>query len=161
MRKLLLFFSLISTAIIMLLSVSRAQQVADPNFDAKVAHPAYTKSGPKVLFDEAHNNFHTSTGRYKPFADLITNDGYQITPNKEKFSAATLKGFDILVISNALGAERMNMPEASNPAFTAEECDAVRDWVKGGGNLLLIADHAPMGSANQILAERLGVNMSK
>ena len=53
------------------------------------------------------------------------------------------------------------MPEAANPAFTAEECDAVRDWVKGGGNLLLIADHAPMGSANQILAERFGVNMSK
>ena len=139
-----------------------AQQVADPNFDAKVAHPAYEKkNGPKVLFDEAHNNFHTSTGRYKPFADLITNDGYQITPNKEKFSAQTLKGFDILVISNALGAERMAMPEASNPAFAAEECDAVRDWVKGGGALLLIADHAPMGSANQIMADRFNVNMSK
>src|SRR5438552_4490933 len=32
-------------------------QVADPDFDAKVAHPAYAKDGPKVLFDEAHNNF--------------------------------------------------------------------------------------------------------
>src|SRR6185295_19508849 len=74
---------------------------------------------------------------------------------------ATLKGFDLLVISNALGAERMNMPEAVNAAFTAEECDAVRDWVKASGNLLLIADHAPMGSANQILADRFGVNMSK
>jgi len=139
-----------------------AQQVADPNFDAKVAHPAYEKKhGPKVLFDEAHNNFHTSNGRYKPFADLITNDGYQITPNKKKFSAQNLKGFDILVISNALGAERMAMPEAGNPAFTAEECDAVRDWVKSGGALLLIADHAPMGSANQIMADRFGVNMSQ
>src|SRR5438477_2539718 len=138
-----------------------AQQVADPNFDAKVTKPAYPKNGPKVLFDEAHNNFHTASGRYKPFADLISNDGYQIIPNKEKFSAAVLKGFDVLVISNALGAERMNMPEASNPAFTPEECDAVRDWVKGGGNLLLIADHAPMGSANQIMADRFGVNMSK
>jgi hypothetical protein len=141
--------------------IGSAQQVADPNFDAKVAHPAYTKNGPRVLFDEAHNNFHTAGGRYKPFADLITNDGYQITPNKEKFSAATLEGFNVLVISNALGAERMNMPEAANPAFTVRECDAVRDWVKAGGNLLLIADHAPMGSANQILAERFGVNMSK
>jgi hypothetical protein len=138
-----------------------AQQVADPNFDAKVSHPAYPKNGPKVLFDEAHNNFHTAGGRYKPFADLITNDGYQITPNKQKFSAGVLKGYDVLVISNALGAERMNMPEASNPAFTVEECDAVRDWVKGGGALLLIADHAPMGSANQILADRFNVNMSK
>ncbi len=153
--------SFIALAVILFAVTIRAQQVADPNFDAKVAHPAYTKNGPKVLFDEAHNNFHTASGRYKPFADLITNDGYQITPNKEKFSAATLKGFNVLVISNALGAERMNMPEAANPAFTTEECDAVRDWVKSGGHLLLIADHAPMGSANQILAERFGVNMSK
>jgi hypothetical protein len=138
-----------------------AQQVADPNFDPKVARPAYAKNGPKVLFDEAHNNFHTAGGRYKPFADLITSDGYQVTPNKEKFSAQVLKGFDILVISNALGAAQMNMPEASNPAFTDAEADAVRDWVKAGGELLFIADHAPAGSANQILGDRFGVNMSK
>lgn len=138
-----------------------AQQVSDPNFDPKVAHPAYSQKGPRVLFDEAHNNFHTASGRYKPFAELIASDGYQITPNKEKFSAQVLKGFDILVISNALGAPLMAQPEASNPAFTDAECDAVRDWVKGGGALLLIADHAPMGSANQILGDRFGVSMSK
>ena len=138
-----------------------AQQVADPNFNTTVERPAYKKNGPKVLFDEAHNNFHTAGGRYKPFADLITSDGYQVTPNKEKFSAATLKGFDILVISNAMGAPQMNTPEASNPAFTAEESDAVRDWVKKGGALLLIADHAPVGAATQILGERFGIDMSK
>jgi hypothetical protein len=136
-------------------------QIADPNFDAKVAKPAYTKKHPRVLFDEAHNNFHTASGRYKPFADLITNDGYEITPNNQKFSADTLKGYDILLISNALGAQRMNAPDAGNPAFTDQECDAVRDWVKGGGALLLIADHAPMGAANQILGQRFGVDMSK
>src|SRR3979409_2265145 len=100
MKRLVLRLVLLTTTSILVLNISRAQQVADPNFDAKVAHPAYTKNGPKVLFDEAHHNFHTATGRYKPFADLITNDGFQITPNKEKFSAATLKAFDILVISN-------------------------------------------------------------
>src|SRR5690349_24303327 len=114
MRKLILPAAVIVIAAVVTVNRSYSQQVADPNFDAKVAHPAYPKNGPKVLFDEAHNNFHTASGRYKPFADLITNDGYQITPNKEKFSAAGLKSFDILVISNALGAERMNMPEASN-----------------------------------------------
>lgn len=138
-----------------------AQQIADPNFDTKVANPAYKKNGPKVLFDEAHKNFHTAGGRYKPFADLITSDGYVVTSNQKQFSAQTLKGFDILVISNALGADQMGAPEASNPAFTEAESDAVRDWVKAGGALLLIADHAPMGSANQILADRFGVNMSK
>ena len=159
MRKITTAYLLI--ACVWACSTVVAQQVADPNFDTKVAHPAYTKKGPKVLFDEAHNNFHTAGGRYKPFADLITSDGYQVTPNKEKFSAQVLKGFDILVISNALGAAQMNLPEAANPAFTEAECDAVRDLVKGGGALLLIADHAPAGSANQILGERFGVNMSK
>jgi hypothetical protein len=139
-----------------------AQQVADPSFDTKVAKPAYSKSThPRVLFDEAHNNFHTASGRYKPFADLITSDGYAVTPNKVKFTPDALKGFDVLVISNALGAPQMGAPEASNPAFTEEECDAVRDWVRGGGSLLLIADHAPMGAANESLGKRFGVEMSK
>jgi hypothetical protein len=136
-------------------------QMADPNFDARVEKPAYKSKGPRVLFDEAHNNFHTAGGRYKPFADLITNDGYQIVSNKEKFSATTLKGYQVLVISNALGAPQMGSPEASNPAFTDAESDAVRDWVRAGGSLLLIADHAPMGAANQILATRFQVDMSK
>src|SRR5260370_1976153 len=121
-------FSLIIAASI-LFSAIHAQQVADPNFDAKVTHPAYAKNGPKVLFDEAHNNFHTASGRYKPFADLITNDGYQVTPNQQKFSAETLKGYDILVISNALGAPRMNLPDPPNPAFAHAAYDAVRHSV--------------------------------
>jgi len=138
-----------------------AQQVADPDFDSNVAKPAYTKKHPKVFLDEAHYNFHTASGRYKPFADLIGSDGYQVTPNKQKFSKETLKGCDVLVISNALGAMAMGSPEASNPAFTEDECDAVRDWVRAGGNLLLIADHSPMGAANERLGQRFGVEMSK
>jgi hypothetical protein len=141
-------------------AVVSAQQVADPNFDTKVARPAHTKNHPKVLFDEAHNNFHTADGRYKPFADLIRNDGYVITPNKQLFTASSLKPFDILVISNALGAPQMNAPDATKPAFTDAECDAVRDWVRGGGALLFIADHAPMGSAAESLGSRFGVGMS-
>jgi hypothetical protein len=138
-----------------------AQQIADPDFDSKVANPAYTKNHPKVFLDEAHNNFHTASGRYKPFADLITNDGYQVIPNKQKFTRESMKGCDVLVISNALGAPAMGSPEASNSAFTDEECDVVRDWVRDGGRLLLIADHAPMGAANEKLALRFGVDMSK
>ncbi len=108
---------------------------ADPGFNTKVARPAYAggPTHPRVLFDEAHHNFHTASGRYKPFAELITSDGFQVIPNEEKFAREVLSKGDILVIANALGAERMGMPEASNPAFTDAECDAVRDWVKEGG----------------------------
>jgi hypothetical protein len=140
---------------------ANSQQEADSTFDVRVAHPSYTTTHPKVLFDEAHNNFHTSSGRYKPFADLISNDGYQVLPNKRKFEKRTLAGFDILVIANALGSPDVDAREASNPAFTESECDAVRDWVREGGNLLLIADHAPAGGAAANLATRFGVEMSK
>jgi hypothetical protein len=138
-----------------------SQQVPDPNVDVKVARPAYTKNTPKVLFDEAHFNFHTTDGRYQPFATLITNDGCRVTPNKQKFSKQSLAGYDVLVIANALGAAQMGAPEASNPAFTEEECQAVRAWVQTGGALLLIADHAPMGAAAERLGQQFGVGMSK
>ena len=135
------------------------QQLSDPNFNAHVAKPAYAKKHPKVLFDEAHFNFHTAGGRYKAFADLMTNDGYRITPNKQKFSKDSLDGYNILVIANALGAAAPSDPQASNPAFTDEECDAVRDWVRSGGGLLLITDHQPTGAAAEKLAKRFGTEV--
>ncbi|HWE39171.1 MAG TPA: DUF4350 domain-containing protein, partial [Isosphaeraceae bacterium] len=132
------------------------QQVADPNFDTKVARPAYDSRHPKVLFDEAHHNFHTAGGRYKPFAELISSDGYQVTPNRAKFTAESLRGCDVLVIANALGAESMGHPDAGKPAFTGDECRAVRDWVEAGGSLLLITDHEPMGPAAADLGKQFG-----
>lgn len=145
------------------------QQVADPDFDTKVARPAYTKERPKILFDEAHANFHTAGDRYKPLAELLSNDGYEVASSKEKFSSKLLSGYRILLIANALGAESLKSPEWSpnwfaagaKSAFSEEECDAVRDWVKQGGALLLIADHRPFGAAAESLAKRFGVEMSK
>jgi hypothetical protein len=142
-----------------LATVACDQQVGDASFDTRVAHPAYVTSRPQVLFDEAHHNFHTTTGRYKTFANLMTHDGCVVTPSALPFSAATLAGHDVLVIANALGAESMADSAANRPAFTDAECDAVRDWVREGGALLLIADHAPMGAAAQTLGARFGVRM--
>jgi hypothetical protein len=138
-----------------------AQQTSDPNFNPHVEHPAYTKNFPRVLFDEAHNNFHTATGRYKPFVDLMFSDGYQIAANRKPFSKESLQTYKILIIANAIGAEEMDDEGADKPAFTEAECDVVREWVTSGGALLLIADHAPFGAAAQILAKRFDVEMSK
>jgi hypothetical protein len=138
-----------------------AQQQADPEFDTSVESPAYKKVGPRVMFDEAHHNFHTTDGRYKPFVDLLTKDGYNVIRNRQSFSKTRLSGFKILVISNALGAEEYDDEGADKPAFNDDEIAAVADWVKGGGALLLIADHAPFGGAAAALASRFGVDMSK
>src|SRR6185369_11160391 len=120
-----------------------AQQQADPEFNTSVENPAYKKEGPRVMFDEAHHNFHTTEGRYKPFVDLLFNDGYKVIRNRQPFSKTTLSSYKILVISNALGAEEDDDAGADTSAFTDEEIQAVNDWVKNGGSLLLIADHAP------------------
>ena len=151
----------ITCVLLVLISfTAEAQQLADPEFNTSVANPAYNKNGPRVLFDEAHHNFHTTEGRYKPFADLLLNDGYRIVRNREPFTKSSLESFKVLVIANALGAEEIDDQGADASAFTEEEIAAVQEWVKGGGSLLLIADHAPFGGAAAALATRFGVDMT-
>jgi hypothetical protein len=139
-----------------------AQQVADTSFAPPVARPAYKEGlGPLILLDEAHENFHTVNGRYSAFARLARRDGYRVVGNPKKFSAASLKGARILVIANALHARNANgnwrLPTPS--AFDGDEIAAVRDWVRGGGSLLLISDHMPFPGAMADLAEAFGVHM--
>ena len=138
-----------------------AQQSPDLEFNTSVENSAYKREGPRVMFDEAHHNFHTLEGRFKPFVDLLLNDGYRVVRNRQPFTKTMLSGFKILVISNALGAEEADEEGADKSAFTDEEIQAVHDWVKGGGALLLIADHAPFGGAAAALASKFGVEMSK
>ncbi|HEU4767115.1 MAG TPA: hypothetical protein VFS77_07060 [Pyrinomonadaceae bacterium] len=137
------------------------QQLPDLEFNTSVETSAYQRNGPRVMFDEAHHNFHTSDGRYKPFVDLMVNDGYQVIRNRKPFTKQSLDSFKVLVIANALGAEEMDDEGSDQAAFTEEEVKAVYDWVRGGGALLLIADHAPFGAAAASLGTKLGVDMSK
>jgi len=115
---------------------------------------------PKILFDEAHFNVHTTVGSYKPFVALIESDGALVTPLRKKISREDLEPYDILVIANALGAERPDLPRAEKPAFAPSEVDAIRSWVDAGGALLLIADHSPAGAAVADLSSQFGVQMS-
>ena len=143
-------------ALLPMLLLSCSDQKPDLQFNTKVDSPAFLASHPKVFFDEGHNNFHKSSSTYKPFVDLITNDGYAVQVNKKEFDPDLLSKCDILVIANAKGKERKY-----DPAFTERECAAVHDWVRAGGALLLIADHYPMGSAAKNLSEKFGVRMSE
>ena len=129
----------------------------DIQFDPKVREPAFRKNHPNVLFDEAHHNYHTATGLYKSFVELVTNDGYRVTPNKAKFTRQSLAEYDLLLIANAQGGE--TLPEAAESAFTDAECDAVYDWVHTGGRLL-VTDHYPIGAAMENMGSRFGVEMS-
>lgn len=139
-------------------TVTPAQQVPDTIFDVSVARPAFGARAPVVLIDEGHNNFHTSTGRYRPFANLLRNDGFRVAANARPLSGSALAEAHILVIANALPPQAAAQQQSVAPAFTAAEAEALWTWVNAGGALLLIADHAPFGGAAGILAERFGVH---
>ena len=163
MIKRLQFLILTVTLTVGLIGLSaNAQQVADTTFKPPIPKPAYPNGGgPVVMLDEAHFNFHTADGRYLAFAELLRRDGYDVKPSRSTFSEASLRGGKILVIANAL-AER-NQTDWSLPtpsAFSDKEVESVRDWVKGGGSLLLIVDHMPFPGAAKNLAEAFGIHFS-
>ena len=135
-----------------------AQQVADSTYNPIISSPAYAfGEGPVVFIDEGHHNFHTKTGRYKAFANLLERDGYVIIAYKGEFEREKLNDGKILVISNALNKLNVGAWYLPNPsAFSEKEIGVVKDWVRSGGNLFLIADHMPMAGAARDLAAAFG-----
>jgi len=139
--------------------VATAQQVSDSAFSPPLGRPVWAiGAGPRVLLDEAHDNFHTVAGRYATFVKLLRRDGFVVEPNRERFSATSIGSTRILVIANALNARNKTAWTLPNPsAFNREEITAVREWVRGGGSLFLIADHMPFPGAAEALAAEFGV----
>lgn len=158
--RLLTALAIAGTAIV---SPALAQQVPDSTFLAPVARPAFAPGSFRVRLDEAHHNFHTLAGRYRPFAQLLAADGCRLEAGREAFSAGSLAGVDLLVIANAAGDDLASGSDSTvaRPAFAPAEIAAVHAWVAGGGSLLLIADHAPFGAAAAALAARFGVDMAQ
>jgi len=137
-------------------------QAADQTFQFDNPDPAFAPdSGPLVCVDAAHNNYHTADGRYRPFAELLRGDGYRVEGFDSTLSREALEICDLLVIANPLGeanaGESWAFPHPS--AFTREELEATYSWVRAGGSLLLIADHAPIAGATRDLGMLLGVGM--
>src|SRR5262245_31032398 len=138
----------------------QSQPISDAGFDASVKTPTYVRNHPRVAIDEAHFNYHTAADRYRPFAQLLRSDGYDVRASTARFEKTTLQGIGVLVVANARGAAEGESAVAQS-AFMSSECDVVREWVRSGGSLLLIADHAPFGDAASRLAGRFGVTMGK
>jgi len=135
------------------------QQVPDPAFDPPITSREFAEGkGPLVLVDAAHNNFHTADGRYAAFATLLRRDGYVVQKSDRNLSTAVLADAGVLVIANAIAdanIEDWSLPTPS--AFTPAEVSALSAWVRGGGSLLLIADHMPVAGNTAALAAAFGV----
>jgi len=151
MRKILLLLAFSVTS-------ASAQQEADSLFRFDILQPRYAYGkGPLILLDEAHHNYHTTTGRFRPFSDFLRQDGYVVEGNRSAFSPEVLRTARILVIANALNG--VNVEEWSLPtpsAFTDEEIKHLLAWVQEGGSLFLIADHMPFPGSAEKLASAFG-----
>lgn len=140
-----------------------AQQVADRDFAPAVSPPAFAEGkGPVVCLDEAHHNFHTLDGRFYAFGALLRRDGYVVVPSRAAFTANPLAACAVLVIANAQPSDASwnDYPSPTPSAFAPAEIAAVRDWVRGGGRLLLIADHMPLAGAALALAAAFDVEFT-
>ena len=133
--------------------------MADTAFRPDLGEPAYPEGqGPRILLDEAHNNFHTVEGRYQTAVRVLRHDGFVVEPNRVPFTPEALAGVDLLLIANALSDRNVQDWSLPTPsAFTPEEVQVVRAWVEGGGRLLLIADHMPFPGCAADLAAAFGV----
>jgi hypothetical protein len=137
-------------------------QAPDYNYISKKILPVYpTGKGPVIYFDEAHNNIHTLNDRLLVTGNLLERDGYIVKPLKSKlFSKEVLRKCKIFVISNALNDK--NVDDWTNPtfsAFTEDEIENIKNWVGGGGSLLLIIDHMPIPGAAYNLAKKFGFEL--
>lgn len=141
----------------LLLTALGCANSGDRDFDTSVATPAYVTEHPLVGYDEGHHNRHTSSGTYRPFVDLIRNDGYEVERLDGALTTTILARFRVLVVVGAKSED----DTSSGPAFTETECDAIQAYVANGGALLLITDHFPFGDAVEALGRRFGVEMSK
>ena len=139
-------------------------QVVDTTFRPHLSTRTYQPgAGPVVTVDEAHHNFHTVAGRYRPFANLLEADGFTVRSGRTPISAASLKGTDVLVVANALAAKNeapSNWRLPSYSAFDSTEIGAIAEWVRQGGALLLIADHMPFAGAAARLASAFGIQFA-
>lgn len=163
--------TLLAAPVIAFAVVAYWAQRADYGWRPDLAAPAFVGEHPRVLFDQGHHNSSTIDlwGRYWAFGRLLAADGYDLRKGAGAFVPASLEGAQVLVVVNASGAPKpqffgINLPvatsrERSAPAFSTDEIRLVRGWVEQGGALLLVADHAPFGSASAALAAAFGVEM--
>ena len=140
----------------------RAQQVSDTTFRPPIGRPRYAAgAGPVIAIDAGHHNFHTADGRFGAFARLMAADGYRIRSLDGPIDARALDGVTVLVIANALApanVEEWTLPTPS--AFDEAEIAAIARFVRGGGGLLLAADHMPFPGAAGPLAAVFGVTLT-
>jgi hypothetical protein len=137
-------------------------------FNPQVRQPAFPSGiGPRVLIDAGH--FNESRAQLAPLVELLGNDGFRVSFHESAWTATALAQADLVIIASPLSASHESMQaagpdnawsdQARRDAFTNEEVVTLTRWIRGGGNLLLILDEAPVPAATRTLSEALGIEV--
>ena len=153
---------LISVFLIFKSIFSFGQMLNDTSFDASVSRPKYKKqSGPNILIDAGHHNFIVEMGLIKPFVDLSDNDGYKTNIDSGVFTADYLAKYQILLISPAMPFKFGSKKEVTTEiTFTNQELTTLKNWVLGGGSLVILSEHAPIDKSMTPVLNTFGIQSS-
>lgn len=133
-----------------------ASQVVGPVSIRAAAARAPAERRRTVAIDEAHGNAKAASGFFKPLSDLLASEDYRVVPFGEPFERGTLAPIDLLVVATA-GGPATSAGRSSSAAIGDRECDRLRDWVRGGGSLLVAAGGMPFSGEADRLAAGFGV----
>jgi len=155
----ILILAVLGALLIGPLMSASSQEVIDKSFHPDIARPAYASgTGPVVAVDRGHHDFYEPDDAFAQLAEILERDGYRVRSLRADVTAAALSDVQVLVVVNALAdrdVDRWELP--TSPAFRADEVTVVANWVRGGGSLLLVADHMPFPGAAAALGRAMGV----
>jgi len=162
--------------LVMVLLTGAPLHVRAQEFTVQVAHPAFAEAtGPRVRWDIAHFNAHRWD--MHAFIELLKKDGFRLAFQSERWTRPALDSADLVIIAGPLAVDRDSLiakgaldparrfehywwsDEGRQSALTSVEVEALVTWVRAGGSLLLILDHAPSAEAARTLSEALGVEV--
>lgn len=134
-----------------------AQQVADNDFEFEIDAPYFSEKHPHILMDRFHSPY-VEQGSVQPLVKLLQADGAKVDYGDKAISTEVLAEVDIFVTVNPYRRNFEDFSIMEPPsAYNNIEISVIRQWVKDGGKLWIIADHQPFAGGAAKLAEAFGI----
>lgn len=119
--------------------------------------PAFAKGEGPALYLHRSVSPYVQRGSFDPFLQLAQSDGYQTFYLDEPVTKEILSKVNLFVIANAYTSDYINYSTLDAPSvYSDDEIALIKNWVKEGGRLLVLADHSPFAGGTIKLASEFG-----
>ena len=99
---------------------------------------------------------------YTRAAESLERAGFPVTAHAEgEITPRTLESVDVLVLPHCATDEWESTTEVGSPVYSPAEIQAIEDFVRGGGGLVILAEteQAKYGNSLAEIAERFGITI--